>query len=82
MGDAADVAELRWHWARENAPGHLYVVPDTRRNGVGEALVHTVLTEAQIRGYVKVVLSPTEQSIPLYRRCGFTEDNALMLWRP
>lgn len=62
--------------------GHLFVRPEARGAGVGEALVGTVIDAAGDRGYTKVVLSPSLRSIPLYRRCGFTTDNDLMLWRP
>ncbi|SKR18579.1 Predicted acetyltransferase [Mycobacteroides abscessus subsp. abscessus] len=73
------IAKASGHWGYL---GHLYVRPEARRAGVGTALVQTVLNEARRRNYVKVVLSPTEKSIPLYLRCGFTDENALMLWRP
>ena len=38
-------------------------------------------------GFVRVVLSPTERSVPLYERTGFGPADALMLrtpppWRP
>ena len=62
--------------------GHLYVLPAARGRGFGRALIEQVLSEARLRGYSKIVLSPTELSIPLYVRCGFTEDSGLMLWRP
>ncbi|TEA06575.1 GNAT family N-acetyltransferase [Mycobacteroides salmoniphilum] len=62
--------------------GHLYVLPSVRGLGIGEALVQTVLTEAQRRRYAKLVLSPSEPSTPLYRRCGFTDAQSMMVWRP
>lgn len=62
--------------------GHLYVLPAARGHGIGRALIETVLAEARRQEYAKVVLSPTELSIPLYRRCGFSDDHSLMLWRP
>lgn len=62
--------------------GHLYVLPSARGLGIGEALVQTVLAEAERRRYAKLVLSPSELSIPLYRRSGFTDAHSMMLWRP
>lgn len=61
--------------------GHLYVRPEARGDGVGEALVRALLAESVRRGHAKVVLSPTAASIPVYTRCGFTADNDLMFWR-
>ncbi len=62
--------------------GHLFVRPDARGDGVGEALVRELLAESARRGHTKVVLSPTVPSVPLYERCGFTGDTDLMIWRP
>lgn len=142
LGDPADVAALRWHWAQEDLPGHhvtetpppefvsqvaswmisrtvwtahyeghavgmvcvtrhermpspnprsaaswgylghLYVLPSARDRGIGEGLIQTALAEAERRHYAKLVLSPSELSVPLYRRCGFTDAHAMMVWRP
>lgn len=62
--------------------GHLYVRPRARGRGVGAQLVAAVLAAARERSYAKVVLSPTEASVPLYERCGFVPDCGLLLWRP
>ncbi|TDZ78557.1 Acetyltransferase (GNAT) family protein [Mycobacteroides salmoniphilum] len=62
--------------------GHLYVRPSARGLGIGEALVQTVFAEAERRRYAKLVLSPSELSTPLYRRCGFTDAHSMMVWRP
>ncbi|MGJ0120448.1 GNAT family N-acetyltransferase [Williamsia sp. MIQD14] len=51
--------------------GHLYVAPHARGSSRGEGLVRHVVSTARVRGYRKVVLSPTIPSIPLYRRAGF-----------
>ncbi|GAA1908389.1 GNAT family N-acetyltransferase [Williamsia serinedens] len=77
MPSPSDAAGGRWGYL-----GHLYVRPEARGGGVGDALVRTVVAEAIDRGHAKVVLSPSLRSIPLYRRCGFTDDNDLMVWRP
>ncbi|MGL6236902.1 MAG: GNAT family N-acetyltransferase [Segniliparus sp.] len=62
--------------------GHLYVRAEFRDRGMGAQLVAAVLAEARSRNYSKVVLSPTEESIPLYERSGFRADRGLMMWRP
>ena len=77
MPSPSDAAGGRWGHL-----GHLYVRPEARGTGVGEALIRTVIDAAGDRGYTKLVLSPSLRSIPLYRRCGFIDDNDLMLWRP
>ncbi|AFR49163.1 hypothetical protein KTR9_2526 [Gordonia sp. KTR9] len=61
--------------------GHLYVRPTFRGSGIGEELVRRVTETADDRGYAKTVLSPTEPSIALYERCGFTRDNLHMARR-
>ncbi|WP_299573138.1 GNAT family N-acetyltransferase [uncultured Williamsia sp.] len=77
MPSPSDAAAGRWGYL-----GHLYVRGYARGEGLGEALVRHVLAVASDRGYAKVFLSPTVASIPLYRRCGFTDRNDLMLWQP
>lgn len=62
--------------------GHLYVLPAARGQGIGRALVHMVLDEAVRRDYAKVVLTPSDLSVPLYRRCGFTNARTMMVWQP
>lgn len=62
--------------------GHLYVRPAARGHGLGERLIERVLEIARERGYTKVVLAPTELSVPLYRRAGFGREHDLLMWRP
>jgi GNAT superfamily N-acetyltransferase len=45
-------------------------------------LVRAALNYADENGFVRVVLSPTERSIPLYERAGFGPAGALMLRTP
>ncbi|GGC56799.1 GNAT family N-acetyltransferase [Hoyosella rhizosphaerae] len=61
--------------------GQLYVRATARGMGLGSALVGQVLAEAEKRAYSKVVLSPSEESVPLYLRCGFTDDHGMLIWR-
>ncbi len=61
--------------------GHLYVDPGHRGHGIATTLVEHVLHAADRRGYSKVILSPTERSIAVYERCGFSRRNDLMIRR-
>jgi predicted acetyltransferase len=45
-------------------------------------LVSAALNYADENGFARVVLSPTERSIPLYERAGFGPADALMLRTP
>ncbi len=62
--------------------GHLYVRPAFRGSGIGRELVRHTVATADGRGYAKVVLNPTEASTDLYKQCGFTAENDLMVRRP
>jgi GNAT superfamily N-acetyltransferase len=53
--------------------GNMFVLEAHRGRGIGAALVSAVLAHADARGYVRVVLSPSERAIPLYKRAGFVE---------
>jgi hypothetical protein len=51
-------------------------------NDVTEPAVQALIAYADENGFVRVVLSPTERSIPLYERTGFGPADALMLRTP
>jgi GNAT superfamily N-acetyltransferase len=62
--------------------GHLsnaYVLPDWRSQGVGTVLVGALLSHARSAGYARVALSPSERSVPFYRRAGFGPATSLLL---
>jgi len=59
--------------------GSLYVLPQHRGHGLGGALVDTVVQWARAEGLVRVVLSPSEMSVPLYRRAGFRDAEELLV---
>jgi len=48
----------------------------------GGQLIGAVLGYANENGFARVVLSPTERSIPFYQRAGFGAAHALILWKP
>ena len=54
----------------------MWVAPEARRRGVGEALVRAVLDHARDGGVVTVVLEVNSENAPaiaLYARCGFVD---------
>jgi len=55
-----------------------YVRPAYRNQGVGTRLVEAVLSYADAVGFARVVLSPSQRSIPFYRRAGFGPADALL----
>lgn len=55
-----------------------YVRPEYRNRGIGARLVEAVLGYADGHGFARVVLSPSQRSIPLYRRAGFGPADALL----
>jgi GNAT superfamily N-acetyltransferase len=67
-------APSRWGYL-----GNAFVLADYRNQGIGRQLIIAVLDYADDNGYARVVLSPTERSIPFYERAGFAPANALML---
>ncbi len=61
---------------------NLFVSPGHRANGVGGSLLAALLVAARDQGLVRVVLSPSEESVPLYHRHGFTGAHGLLAWYP
>jgi GNAT superfamily N-acetyltransferase len=62
--------------------GNVFVLAAYRNRGIGSQLVNAALSYADQNGFARVVLSPTERSIPLYERAGFGPADALMLRNP
>ena len=62
--------------------GNAFVLVAYRNRGIGSQLVRAALNYADQNGFARVVLSPTERSIPLYARAGFGPADALMLRPP
>jgi len=59
--------------------GNAFVLAEHRNRGIGSQLVSAALDYADRNGFARVVLSPTERSIPLYERTGFGPADALIL---
>jgi GNAT superfamily N-acetyltransferase len=58
---------------------NVYVEQADRDAGVGKLLLDAALEYADEHGYVRVVLSPSERSIPFYRRAGFVPASSLLI---
>ncbi len=59
--------------------GNLFVLPTHRDRCVGGQLVEALLERAREEGLVRVVLSPSDSSVPLYQRHGFRADHGLLV---
>jgi GNAT superfamily N-acetyltransferase len=59
--------------------GNMYVVADHRDRGVGRQLLEALVTFADDRGLVRIVLSPSERSVAFYRRAGFDAAGELLV---
>ena len=70
-------APARWGYL-----GNAFVLAGYRNRGIGTQLLAALLGHAREQGFVRVVLSPTERSIPFYQRAGFGPAGELMVWHP
>jgi GNAT superfamily N-acetyltransferase len=66
-----DRLDSRWGYV-----GNMFVREDLRSRGIGSALLAAVIEESEARGYARLVLSPTERAVTLYRRAGFVDADA------
>jgi GNAT superfamily N-acetyltransferase len=62
--------------------GNAFVLAAYRDRGIGTRLLGALLGYADENGLVRVVLSPSERSVPFYQRAGFGPADALMLRTP
>ena len=62
--------------------GNAYVLAAYRNQGIGRQLLGAVLSHAAGNGFARVVLSPSERSVPFYQRAGFGPADTLLLWTP
>jgi GNAT superfamily N-acetyltransferase len=66
--------ERRWGYI-----ANVFVLAAHRSTGVGSALLDAAVAHARDHGFVRLVLNPSERSIPLYRRAGFRASRLLQL---
>jgi len=59
--------------------GNAFVLAAYRNQGVGGKLIGALLEYADENRFARVVLSPSERSIPFYERVGFGPADALLL---
>jgi GNAT superfamily N-acetyltransferase len=59
--------------------GNALVLAAHRNRGTGTRLLAAVLRYADEGGFARVVLSPSERSVPFYRRAGFGPAGTLLL---
>ena len=62
----ADRAASRWGYV-----SNMFVREDVRNRGIGSALMDAIVAAAEERGYVRLVLSPSEAALAFYRQAGF-----------
>ena len=58
---------------------NFYVRREHRNSGLGTAMLTALTDHADDEGFVRVVLSPSDRSIPFYERGGFREAYDLMV---
>jgi len=58
---------------------NLYVVPAYRGSGAGGRLINAAIEHARAHNFVRLVLAPSEQALPLYNRHGFRSADELLL---
>jgi ribosomal protein S18 acetylase RimI-like enzyme len=56
---------------------NVYVEPEWRRRGVGEALMRAILTALAVRGIRRIVLHASADGRRLYERIGFVSTNEM-----
>jgi GNAT superfamily N-acetyltransferase len=67
-------APSRWGYL-----GNAFVLAPWRSQGIGTELLSALLGYARSAGFVRIVLSPSERSIPFYARAGFGPASSLLL---
>ena len=58
---------------------NVYVDPSHRDRGTGAMLLDACLAHARESGFARLVLSPSERSVPFYERAGFGPATNLMV---
>jgi GNAT superfamily N-acetyltransferase len=58
-----------------------FVLSAYRNKGIGGRLLSALLAHADDHGYVRVILRPSDRSIPFYNRAGFTVGEDYLIRR-
>jgi GNAT superfamily N-acetyltransferase len=56
-----------------------FVIADYRNAGIGSRLLEAAVAYADEHDFARIVLTPTEESIPYYSRAGFVPATALLV---
>ncbi len=70
------VAHVRTQWGYV---ANAYVMKAHRDSGWGTRLMDACIAHATEQNFTRLVVSPSEQSIPLYERAGFAPATSLMV---
>jgi GNAT superfamily N-acetyltransferase len=62
--------------------GNAFILEAYRSQGIGTQLLNAVLGYADENDLARVVLSPSDRSVPFYQRAGFGPAGSLMLRTP
>ena len=75
LQEGREIAALAMLTQTHGSAGIYYVatLPDFRRRGLGQILMHQVLSNAKAMGYEYACLLATAQGHPLYLKCGFED---------
>jgi len=57
---------------------NVYTLPAHRNQGIGTALLRRVVAWAEANQFAFLMVSPSERSVPFYRRAGFTQHTDWM----
>ncbi|MFC7486994.1 N-acetyltransferase family protein [Knoellia sp. CPCC 206453] len=57
---------------------NVFVLPENRRRGIAADLMNAIVQWARAEGMVRIVLAPSEVSIPFYASLGFRAADDLM----
>ena len=60
---------------------NVYTRPEYRNKGIGTELMRRAMQWAAEEGLELVIVSPSEESLPFYRRAGFSEETDFMQLR-
>ena len=60
----------------------VYVVPEHRDEGIGAALLRTVLQHGAALGMEHVTVHSSERAVSVYERAGFDSSAELLMWTP
>jgi GNAT superfamily N-acetyltransferase len=70
-------APTRWGYL-----SNAFVLAEYRNQGIGSQLLAAIQAHAREHDFARVVLSPSDRSVPFYQRAGFVPATELLVWHP